>query len=60
MMDFIRLVWDFYARIFDKLNGIIIDFGDGSSLSTSLGSILFSAIVIGFVVSMFWKGAKAQ
>lgn len=59
-MDFIRLVWDLYAGIFNQLNGAVIAFGDGLNESASVGSIFFSALVIGFVVSLFWKGARAQ
>lgn len=60
MMDFIWLVWDLYTGIFNKLGEATFRYGSGANDVTSVGSVLFAAIVIGFVVSLFWKGARAQ
>ena len=60
MFDFIFLVWDFYSDIFGLLNNTYIRYGWYADDVVSLGSVLFSALVIGFVVSLFWKGARAQ
>ena len=60
MMDFIWLIVDLYNGIFNKLNSAVFRFGSGSNDVTSIGSVLFAAVVIGFVVSLFWKGAKSQ
>lgn len=60
MMDFIYLLGDLYNGIFNKLNEAVFRFGSGSNDIVSIGSILFASIVIGFVVSIFWRGAKAQ
>lgn len=60
MVGFFDLIWNFYTGIFNIFNSTIIRYGNSPDDTVSLGSILFSAIVIGFVVSLFWKGAKAQ
>ena len=59
MEHFFVLIYSFYADILDKLSSTFIRFGDGVSSAVSIGSILVSAIVIGFVVNLYWKGAKA-
>lgn len=59
MGDFVWLITDFYQGIFNKLQNAIILTGYGFNDVTSIGTILFACIVIGFVVSLFWKGAKA-
>ena len=60
MMDFIWKIWDLYTGIFNALGKAVFRYGSGKNDFTSVGSVLFAAIVIGFVVSLFWKGAKAQ
>ena len=60
MGDFISLIWELYSDIFGLLSNTVIRYGSGVNDVVSLGSILFSALVIGFVVSLFWKGAKSQ
>lgn len=59
MLDFVWLITNFFQRIFNELQSATIRFGDGSNDVTSVGAILFACIVIGFVVNIFWKGAKA-
>lgn len=60
MMDFMWLLSDLYNGIFNKLNTSLFRFGSGENDVVSIGSVLFASVVIGFVVSLFWKGAKAQ
>lgn len=60
MMDFIYLIGDLYNGIFNKLNDAVFRFGSGNNDIVSIGSVLFASIVIGFVVSIFWRGAKSQ
>lgn len=60
MDEFIWLLVDLFNGIFNKLNAATFRFGTGANDVTSVGSVLFAAIVIGFVVSLFWKGAKSQ
>lgn len=60
MMDFIWKIADLYNGIFNKLNSAVFRFGSGANDVVSVGSVLFAAVVIGFVVSLFWKGAKSQ
>lgn len=60
MLDFFYLLATFFHRIFSLLGDTVIPFGGGLDDSTTLGGILFACIVIGFAVSVFWKGAKSQ
>ena len=60
MTEFIWKIWDLYTGIFNELNSAVFRYGNGANDVTSVGSVLFAALVIGFVVSLFWKGAKAQ
>lgn len=60
MMQFFYMLWGFIGGIIDELNAAVFRFGDGVNDVTSIGSVIFAALVIGFVVSMFWKGAKSQ
>ena len=60
MMDFIWLLVDLFNGIFNKLNTALFRYGSGENDVVSIGSVLFASVVIGFVVSLFWKGAKAQ
>lgn len=60
MLDFVFLVSRFFINIFAVLGNTLIPFGGGFEDSTSLGGILFACLVIGFAVSIFWKGAKSQ
>lgn len=59
MLDFVWTITNFYQRIFNELQGAVISFGAGYNDTTTVGAILFACIVIGFVVNIFWKGAKA-
>lgn len=60
MLDFIFLISRFFVNIFGVLGSTEISFGGGFEDSTTLGGILFACLVIGFAVSVFWKGAKSQ
>lgn len=60
LMDFIWKIWDLYTGIFNALGAATFRYGAGENDVTSIGSVLFAALVIGFVVSLFWKGARAQ
>ena len=60
MLDFVFLISRFFANIFGLFGSIEIPYGGNFSGSTNIGGILFACIVIGFVVSVFWKGAKSQ
>lgn len=59
MLDFVWMITNFYQRIFNLLQEATIRFGTGQNDVTSIGGILFACIVIGFVVHLYWKGAKA-
>ena len=60
MLAFFDLLYDFFLDILNSFYDATISFGDGSNRATSLGAIIFASIVIGFVASIFWKGAKSQ
>ena len=60
MLDFIYLISRFFVNIFGVLGDTVIPFGGNFADSTTLGGILFACLVIGFAVSVFWKGARAQ
>lgn len=60
MLDFVFLVSRFFINIFAVLGSTVIPFGGNFDGTTSLGGILFACLVIGFAVSIFWKGAKSQ
>ena len=60
MLDFIYLISRFFVNIFGLLGQTIIPFGGNFNDTTTLGGILFACLVIGFAVSVFWKGARAQ
>lgn len=55
MVDFVSMIADFYNDIF---NGIFMNMTlyHGSS-PTSFGAILIVGAIIGFVITVFWKGA---
>ena len=59
MMNFVWMIWDLYTGIFNKFQQAVFVYSTSGKV-TSLGSVLFACLVIGFVVSLFWKGAKAQ
>ena len=59
MIDFFRMIGEFFTNIFRLFNGTIITGGDGSNMTTSLGGLLFVCIVLGFAVNIFWKGARS-
>lgn len=56
MNAFFVLISDFYKDIIGLFNSTQLD---GGAYQITLGSILFCCLVIGLVVSVFWKGAKA-
>ena len=60
MLDFVFLVSRFFVNIFGLLGDTLLPFGTGFNDTVSLGGILFVCLVLGFVVSIFWKGAKSQ
>lgn len=58
MIDFFVLIANFFKSIFNLLNTTIINGGSGGQF-TSLGGLIFVLIVLGFIVNVFWKGARA-
>lgn len=57
MYEFFRILAAFFRSIFSVLNTTFIPLYPFTDVS--LGSILFVCLVIGFTVSIFWKGAKS-
>lgn len=56
MFEFFALVRDFYVDIFDLFNNTVFMIDNNP---VSLGAMIFVPLVIGMVVSIFWKGAKS-
>lgn len=56
MLEFFTMLRGFYQSILSLFGQTVITFG---SVKTSLGGIIFACVVIGFVVSLYWKGAKS-
>lgn len=56
MSDFFILIRDFYVDIFDLFDKYSFTIGN---YEVNYLSMIFVFIVIGFVVSIFWRGAKA-
>ena len=55
MVDFVYMIAEFYNDIFnDVLMNITIYHG---TTPTSFGAILIVGAIIGFVITVFWKGA---
>lgn len=54
-MDIFSLVADFYSRIFNLLFSTTFFL---AGLNVSYGAILVAFLVVGFGVSLFWKGAR--
>ena len=55
MGQFFILLRDFYSDILKLFGRSVLNFGN---IQTSLGAVIFACITIGFVVSLYWKGAK--
>lgn len=55
MLEFFNIVREFYSQILSLFGKTVIRVG---SIQTSLGGIIFACVVIGFIVSIYWKGAK--
>lgn len=56
MGEFIALIQNFYSSILELFGRTVLTIGP---VQTSLGGILFACIVVGFIVNLYWKGAKA-
>lgn len=55
MVDFVYMIADFYDRIFKSIFMNMVFFH--GTTPTSFGAILIVGAIIGFVISVFWKGA---
>lgn len=55
MFDFVILVKNFWQSIIDLFADHPLEF---AGYKVSYFSLIFAFLVIGFVVSYFWKGAK--
>lgn len=56
MLDFFTLIRDFWVSIIAVFDSRPLQIGN---YSVSLFAIIFSFIVIGLVVSVFWRGARS-
>lgn len=55
MGDFFILMSDFYAAIFNLFSQTVFEI-EGTRVS--LASLIFVPLVVGLVVSVFWKGSR--
>lgn len=55
MSEFISLIQNFYSSILQLFGRTVLNIG---VIQTSLGGIIFACVVVGFVVNLYWKGAK--
>ena len=55
MLEFVILIRDFWVDLIDLLNSIQLTVG---AIKVPLGGLIFAFLVVGIVISVFWKGAK--
>ena len=55
MGDFFILMSDFYASIFNLFSQTVFEI-EGTRVS--LAALIFVPLVVGLVVSVFWKGSR--
>lgn len=55
MAQFFEMIADFWGDIITLFDQRPLQIGD---YSVSLTALIFAFLVIGFVVSLFWKGAR--
>ena len=55
IFNFFVMVKDFYVGIFAALDIAVLNV---SGIQVTYGSILFVVLVVGMVISVFWRGAK--
>lgn len=56
MKQFIEMIAGFWADIIAEFDQRPLQIGN---YSVSVTALIFAFLVIGFVVSLFWKGARA-
>lgn len=56
MLEVIRLLSSFWGRILDILNNAYIPYGD---VRVSIGGLIFAFLVVGMVITIFWKGSRS-
>lgn len=54
--SFIDFMASFFGQIFTFLSSMTFSV---YGVSVNYGAIIFAVIVVGFVVSMYWKGARS-
>lgn len=61
MLEWINLLVSFWKSIFTEVyDRMILPISSGSDSSNvfSVGSFITAALIVGLVISVFWKGAK--
>lgn len=54
--SFIDFIVSFFGKIFTFLSSMTFKV---YGISVNYGAIIFAVIVVGFVVSLYWKGARS-
>lgn len=53
--EFFRLIFDMFTKLFNVLNSIVFVI---NGLRVSFGAMIFAFLVLGLVITVFWKGAR--
>lgn len=56
MYQFVTKIKDLYVEIFNILDTVVFDV---EGMNVSFLDLIFGFLVISFVITVFWKGAKA-
>lgn len=56
MSDAFLLIFRFWQSLFNLLNGAVFDIG---GFEVSLGGLIIAFLILGMVISVFWKGGQA-
>ena len=56
MADVIFLIRDMFTQLWGLLISIIIPYGN---VNVSFGSVVVVFLIIGFAITIFWKGARS-
>lgn len=55
MLEIVTFLRDFWVDLIGLLNSVQLSVG---AINVPLGGLIFAFLVVGIVVSVFWKGAK--
>lgn len=56
MEQFFELVVDFFVSVWNLFDAVVFTIG---GMSVSFSALVFALLVVGIVINVFWKGARA-